>query len=98
MNLVDKINELALSSLNNPFCDIFVRNGWLQIYRFIKSHPTKGESFGITTIGSNIPNNDRNEIVELFIDNMLELTAPERELRMAQKQFTTCNICPPSVH
>jgi len=90
VDLVEKINEVSLSALNNPFCEILVRNGWSQIHRFVKGHPTKGESFGVPTLQTSpITNYETGVIVEQFIDSMFELTAPERELRTAQKLRTT---------
>lgn len=85
MTLTEKINNLSLSALNCPFCDIFVSNGWNQIFRFIKGHPTKNQEseFGINTFNYKklITDKKSTEIVNMILDEMLELTAPERKLR-----------------
>lgn len=83
MNIVEKMNELSLSALNNPICDMFIKDSWNRLHLFIKGHHTNDELLELDSILDSHPITamKHNEIHEMFIDEMLEKTADERELR-----------------
>lgn len=82
-SLVNKINELSLSALNNYRCIGIIDKGWMAIHKFLIAHPSNDYDYDERIKFTKIPISKGNasEIHEMIIDEMIDLTHDERALR-----------------
>ena len=70
---IDKMNDVLASSLRNRFCGMFIDRAWGDIHNFCITHGHEGSK--------RFPDApERGDVIELFMEDMYNFTAPEREL------------------